>query len=74
MEREAELAFKQAFLLSPHFTEAVWRYAIFLFSQHRAADFQKFVLVARKLNPDDQTIKSLARYAGQLAEDPTLGR
>lgn len=69
MEREAELACKQAYLLYPQSPEAVWRYVMLLTSQHRAEDAQKLLAAARKLNPDDETIKSLARYAGKMAED-----
>jgi hypothetical protein len=68
MEREAELACKQAYLLCPQSPEAVRGYVLLLVSQGRAEDAQKFIAAARKLNPDDETIKSLVKYAGQMAE------
>jgi hypothetical protein len=68
MEREAELACKQAYLLCPKSTEAIARYLMFLISEHRADDGQKFIAAARKLNPDDATVSSLARYARQMSD------
>jgi hypothetical protein len=68
MEREAEMACKQAYLLCPRSPEAVWRYAMLFINQRHAEDAQKFLAAARKLNPDDETLKSLAKYAGQMAE------
>jgi len=74
MEREAELACKQAYLLCPRSPEAVWRYAICLITAHRAEDAQKFLAAARKLSPDDETMKSLVKYAGQMAEWERINR
>ena len=41
--------------------------AILLFIESVRAP-QKFIAAARKLNPDDETIKSLVKYVGQMAE------
>ena len=68
MEREAELACKQAYLFYPQSPETAWRYAMLLIHEHRLEDAQKFLAAARKLNPDEESLKSLARYAGQMAE------
>jgi hypothetical protein len=68
MEREAELAFKQAYLLYPQSTEAVARYIIFLVSEHRVDDAQKFITAARKLIPNDETMNSLVSYARQMSD------
>jgi hypothetical protein len=68
MEREAELACKQAYLLCPRNPEVIWRYTMLLIAERRADDAQKFLAAARKLNPNDETIKNLAGYAGQMAE------
>ena len=68
MERESELAFKQAYLLCPQNSEVIARYFRFLFIEHRAEDAQKFITAALKLNPDDETVKSLARYARQMTD------
>jgi hypothetical protein len=68
MEREAELAFKQAYLLCPQSTEAVGRYLMFLITEHRTEDAQKLITAARKLNPNDETVKSWARYARQRSD------
>src|ERR1700722_10585406 len=68
MEREAELAFRQAFLLCPQSPEAVGRYVMFLITQHRSEDAQKFIAAALKLNPNDDIVKSWARYAQQMAD------
>jgi hypothetical protein len=68
MEREAELACKQAYLFCPQSPEAIWRCAMLFISQHRVEDAQKFIAAARKLNPDDEHLKTLAHYAGQMAE------
>ena len=68
MEREAELACKQAYLLWPRSPEAVWHYTTFLIGAHRAEEAQKFVAAARNLNPDDKNLKSLERYVGQMVE------
>ncbi len=68
MEREADLACKQAYLLWPQSTEAVARYIMFLFNQHRAEDAQKFIAAARKLIPNDETMNGLVRYAQQMSD------
>ena len=68
MAREAELACKQAYLLWPRSPEAVWHYTVFLISERRAEDAQKLLAAARKLNPDDENLKSLAHYVAQMAE------
>jgi hypothetical protein len=68
MTREAELAFKQAFLLCPQSPEAVGRYVVFLISEHRNEDAQKIVALAMKLNPSDDILKSWARYTQQMAD------
>jgi hypothetical protein len=68
MEREAELAFKQAFLLCPQSPEAVGRYVMFLINQHRSEDAQKFITAALKLNPQDEIVKSWARYTQQMSD------
>ena len=68
MAREAELACKQAYLLWPRSPEAVWHYTLFLIRERRAEDAQKLVAAARKLNPDDENLKSLAHYVAQMAE------
>jgi hypothetical protein len=68
MEREAELACKQAYLFWPRSPEAAWRYAMLLISRHRIEEAQKFLAAARKLNPGDEGLKTLARYAAEMAE------
>jgi hypothetical protein len=68
MEREAELACKQAYLLCPQSPEAVMRYSIFLIREHRAQDAQRFITAARKLNPNDETVSNLARYIQQVSD------
>jgi hypothetical protein len=68
MAREAELAFKQAYLLCPQSPEAVARYIMFLISEHRSEDAQKFVAAAGKLNPGDQTVGNLAKYVQQISD------
>jgi hypothetical protein len=68
MEREGELACKQAYLFWPRLPEAVRNYVLVLMSQHRVEDAQKLLAAARKLDPDNEFLKSLARYAGQMAE------
>jgi hypothetical protein len=68
MARQADLACKQAYLLYPQNPEAIWRYTVFLTTMHRAGDAQKFLTAARKLNPDDASLKSLVSYANQMAD------
>jgi hypothetical protein len=68
MVREAELACRQAYLLCPKSPEAVARYLMFLISEHRTDDAQKFITAALKLNPDDETVKNWARSAGQMSD------
>jgi hypothetical protein len=68
MEREAELACKQAYLLYPQLPEAVWHYTMFLINTHRAGDAQKFITAAQKLNPDDATVKSLVRFVQKMTD------
>jgi hypothetical protein len=68
MEREADLACKQAYLLDPQSTEAVGRYLTFLFSEGRGEDAQKFIASARKLMPDNETMNGLVRYAQQMSD------
>ncbi len=68
MEREADLACKQAYLLDPQNTEAVGRYLTFLFNEARGEDAQKFLASARKLIPDNETMNGLVRYAQQMSD------
>jgi hypothetical protein len=68
MGREAELACKQAYLLCPQSPEAVARYIMFLISEHRAGEAEKFITAARKLMPDDETMNGLVRYARQMSD------
>jgi len=68
MTREAELAFKQAYLLCAQSPEAVGRYIVFLISERRTEDAQKFSASALKLNPDDETVKNYARYVRQMSD------
>jgi len=65
MNREGELACKQAFLLGPRNTDAVWRYVTFLLNGRRFEEAQKLFAVAEKLNPGDPIIKQLAGYVEQ---------
>jgi len=68
MTRAAELAFKQAFLLCPQSPEAVGRYVVYLISAHRSEDAQKIVSLSLKLSPDDDILKSWARYTQQMSD------
>jgi hypothetical protein len=68
MEREAELACKQAYLLCPQSPEAVIRYIMVLISEHRPEDAQKFITAALKLNPEDESVKTWARYVRQMSD------
>jgi hypothetical protein len=62
MIKEAELAVKQAYLLSPKNPESVWRFTMFLIEQDRAQEAQKFVAAAVKLNPGNSHIGGLVDY------------
>ncbi len=68
MQREADLACKQAYLLYPKNPQALWRYANLLATEGRVEDMQKLIEAARKLNPEDATVNSLSTYAKQLSD------
>jgi hypothetical protein len=68
MNREAELACKQAYLLGPRNTEAVWRYVMFLIGERRIEEAQKLVAAAEKLNPGDPAVTQLASYVEQFRQ------
>jgi hypothetical protein len=54
LEREAELAFRQAYLLCPDNTDVILRYITFFVAAHRKEDLAKFAAAAEKLLPPDK--------------------
>jgi len=56
MEREAELAFRQAYLLCPLNTDVISRYIAFFAAAHRKEDMEKFAAAAEKLLPSDKAL------------------
>jgi hypothetical protein len=63
MEREAELAFRQAYLLCPRSKDAIMRYLTFFTCVQRKEDLEKFAGAAEKLLPRDD-----ASYIQQWAD------
>jgi hypothetical protein len=63
MEREAELAFRQAYLLCPLNTDVIARYIAFFAAAHRKEDLEKFAAAAEKLLPRDK-----APYVRQITD------
>jgi hypothetical protein len=56
MEREAELAFRQAYLLCPLNTDVIMRYITFFAAAHRKEELEKFAAAAEKLLPRDKAL------------------
>jgi hypothetical protein len=61
MAAEADLAFRQAYVLCPYSPEALFRYATFLSQHHRADDALLLATTSMKLEPDNKEFQNLAR-------------
>ena len=62
MLKEADLAFKQAYVLSPANSEIVWHFTNYLIENLRKHDALHFIRAAAKFNPRDEHTAGLLRY------------
>jgi hypothetical protein len=68
MAREAELAYKQAYVLCPYSPEAVGRYGSFLVEQDRLEEARDFARSAVDLSHSDPYPDQLEKYIEQVIE------
>jgi hypothetical protein len=61
MAAEADLAFRQAYVLCPYSPEALFRYATFLSEHHRADDASLLAMTSLKLDPGNKQFQNLAQ-------------
>ncbi len=59
--QNADLAFRQAFALSPTLPEAIFRYTRFLRNLQRIDEASMFAVTALRLEPDDASLRELVR-------------
>ena len=59
--RNADLAFRQAFTLSPTLPESIYRYTRFLKNLQRIDEATMFAMTALRLEPDDASLRELVR-------------
>jgi len=62
MGREAQLAFKQAYTLSPKNPETVWRYTMYLLNTPEPQQARTLVQSALKLDPENKRTEETAKY------------